>query len=35
MTMADEEAEVVVIGSGIGGMTAARMLAEFGVTLLA
>ncbi|GGJ44426.1 FAD-binding oxidoreductase [Neoroseomonas lacus] len=27
---ADEQAEVVVIGSGIGGMTAARMLAEFG-----
>lgn len=27
---ADEHADVVVIGSGIGGMTAARMLAEFG-----
>src|SRR5262245_48829968 len=26
----DEEADVVVIGSGIGGLTAARMLAEFG-----
>ncbi len=28
--MAQEEADVVVIGSGIGGLTAARMLAEFG-----
>lgn len=27
---AEEDADVVVIGSGIGGMTAARMLAEFG-----
>ncbi|MGE0817017.1 MAG: FAD-binding protein, partial [Vicinamibacterales bacterium] len=26
----DEKADVVVIGSGMGGMTAARMLAEFG-----
>ncbi len=26
----DEETDVVVIGSGMGGMTAARMLAEFG-----
>jgi phytoene dehydrogenase-like protein len=28
--MPQEEADVVVIGSGIGGLTAARMLAEFG-----
>lgn len=30
MTTAEEDADVIVIGSGIGGMTAARMLAEFG-----